>query len=448
LCPTSAYSPEVFDGNKPTWILVKDGDFYEPIYVYETKKRVKNIEKEPHKSLVIHGLFQTKTSSDDKIDALLKSLQAEMRKQCRPKNSLPELYTFKRGLSSREMMRILTQVGYTVHLQVMNYQSKIVGFVVSIVPENTRFFVPCMPSPLLDEVDLILIDQVTDWKDYSRTVELLNALYVKTEGKIKCSPKMKIVDDGMVVGILTETEQYVKIAPNAPNTPDKLEEMEGVDYIEADKVVVGSVAPNNRRVRTIRNIHMESRFYRIFRTVVRELLSQYEKRIYKLQIVDMLENLTYSYSEKMAKLDEILRKVVGDAVEFKSMSEDMVDYLSVDTHFMNYTRCKKCEIRNVCKMGEDGHCHLYFPSKNLVMGMRNDQLYYTRLADELLRFYRIRAFMLEPMYYLNLTNVDYKINDNEILLLETFLKSENFSDLRLFNFSEYLREIPYDIAEV
>jgi hypothetical protein len=87
------------------------------------------------------------------------------------------------------------------------------------------------------------------------------------------------------------------------------------------------------------------------------------------------------------------------------------------------------------------------PSRNLVMGMSNDELYYTRLSDELLRFHRVRSFMLEPMYYLNLSNIDYKINDNEILLLETFLKSEHFSDLRLFNFSDYLRQIPYDIAD-
>ena len=51
------------------------------------------------------------------------------------------------------------------------------------------------------------------------------------------------------------------------------------------------------------------------------------------------------------------------------------------------------------------------------------------------------------MYYLNLSNIDYQINEDEILLLETYIKSENFADLRIFNFSEFLKNIPYELAE-
>ena len=438
LCPTSAYSPKLFDASRGTWILFKDGDFYEPIYVFENKKKV-----------VIHRLFHSGTKSlDSKMENLIQMVEKAVTSQCRPRTSLPNVYEFKRNISATEMYVVLSRYNYIIHLQVMNYQSKIVGFVTSYAKtkgESTRFFVPCAPSTLLDNLDLILIDQVKDWKDYKTTIQEFNQLYVKTEGKIKCSPKTKIVDDDKIIGIFTETEQYVKISPAMENTPDELQEMESMDYLEADKVIVGSVAPNNKRVRTIRNIHMESRFYRIFRTTVRELLSQYENRFYKLQIMDMLENLTYSYSQKMSKIEAFLRKVVGDSVAFQRMKEDDIDYLDNDTNFTNYTQCIKCE-HNVCKKGDDGVCHLHFPRENLVMGMRNDELYYARLSDELLRFHRVRLFMLEPMHYLNLTNIDYQINDDEILLLETFLKSENFSDLRLFNFNEYLRQIPYDIA--
>jgi len=436
VCPTSAYLPKAFDPSKPTWVLFKDGDFFEPIYVYENRKKI-----------VIHKLFRS-GDADPTMNNILKLIDNTMNTHCKPQNSLPGIYTFKRNLSAAKMYDLLQSLQYTVVLQVMNYQSKIVGMVVADAENATRFFVPCAPSTLIDQVDLVLIDQVKDWKDYATTVRLLNQLYVASEGKIKCSPKMKIVDDDNIIGIVTETDQYVRISPSTPKVDDALEEMSGVDYLEADKVIIGTVAPNNQRVRTIRNIHLESRFYRVFRTMVRELLGQYENRLYKLQIVDMLENLAYSYIQKMGKIETILRKMVDTAIEFRSMSEDTTDYLADDAHFMDYTRCKKCENRNVCKLGEDGQCHLFLPERHLVMGMRNDELYYARLTDELLRFRRVRLFMLEPMYYLNLTNVDYKINDDEILLLETFLKSENFSDLRLFNFNEYLREITYDIADV
>jgi hypothetical protein len=436
LCPTSSYSPHMFDVSKGTWILFKDGDFYEPIYIYENKKKI-----------TVHKIFYGGTKAlDSKMENLLKFIEKTMNTQCSPKNSLPKLYNYKRNLPIHEMLNILLSSDYNVYLQVMNYQSKIIGFIVSEKDSTVKFFVPCNPSTLVDNYDLILIDQVNNWNNYSTTIKELNQLYVKTQGKIKCSPKVKIIDDEKVIGILTETEQYIKISPPVDNIPDQLEEIEGVDYIEADKIIIGSVAPNNKRVRIIRNIHMESRFYRIFRAMVRELLSQYENRFYKLQIRDMLENLAYSYSQKMKKIEEIIRKIVGDSIVFKRMNDNTVEYLENEGHFIDYIRCKKCETRNICKVGEDGHCHLYLPSQNLVMGMSNDELYYARLSDELLRFHRIRLFMLEPMYYLNLTNIDYKINDDEILLLETFIKSDNFSDLRIFNFSEYLKQIPYDIA--
>ena len=434
ICPTSAYSPKLFYHTKGTWILYKDGDSYEPIYIFENKSGV-----------IIHKLFQSgKKSTNNKMENMLQFLEKTLQSQCSPKNSLPQQYHFKKNMSASEMLHTLVANDYNVHYQVMNYQSKIIGMIIS--SDTIRFFVPCSPSGILDNQDLILINQVKDWKDYNTTVQELNKLYVKTEGKIKCSPKMKIIDDKKIVGIITETEQYVKIMPVIENVSDLLDEIAGVDYFEADNSIIGSTAPNNKRIRTIRNIHMESRFYRIFRTMVRELLSQYETRFYKLQIRDMLENLTYSYSQKMAKIEEILRKMIGDSIEFRRMNDNTIEYMDDDVNFMNYIRCKQCNTHNVCKTSSDGKCHLYLPRNNLVMGVNNDELYYARLSDELLRFHRIRLFMLEPMHYLNLTNIDYKINDDEILLLETFLKSENFSDLRLFNFNEYLRQIPYDIA--
>jgi hypothetical protein len=225
-------------------------------------------------------------------------LEKAVTTQCRPQSSLPKLYDFKRNMSAAEMYVVLGKHDYLVHLQAHELPIQDCG-VGGCAGENrynpgNPVFVPCAPSTLLDDVDLILVDQVQEWKDYQTTVQELNQLYVTTEGKINVFRKRKLSTTIRLWEVLTETEQYVKISPAMENVADELEEMESMDYLEADKVIVGSVAPNNKRVRTIRNIHMESRFYRIFRTTVRELLGQYENRFYKLQIVDMLENLAYS----------------------------------------------------------------------------------------------------------------------------------------------------------
>ena len=161
----------------------------------------------------------------------------------------------------------------------------------------------------------------------------------------------------------------------------------------------------------------------------------------------MLENLAFSYQQKLVKLVDILKKVVKTSIQFREMSDEDLDYLAVEDRFREYSFCKKCENRNLCSMDENGDCQLSLPSEHLITGMENEKLYYFRLADELLRFHRIRSYILEPMYYLNLSNIDYQINEDEILLLETYIKSENFADLRIFNFSEFLKNIPYELAE-
>jgi uncharacterized protein YeeX (DUF496 family) len=437
VCPTSSYSPQMFDKNRETLLLYKDGPFYEPIYYYDNKQT----------KFKILRLF----SPTPQTKSLLLFLENNMKNQCKPKDSLPRLYDFKRNLPVETIIDILKTptVDYKIHTQVLNYQSKIVGLIVSSSASYIRFFLPSSPSALLDDYDFEFMDDVTDWKDYKTTVRELNQLKVASKGRLFCTAKTKIVDNGMIIGLLTETNQYIKISPSIENVADGLSSMDGIDYLEADKHIFehSIVEIDNPRITTIRNIRMESKFYRLFRSTIRTMLSHYEYRFFKLKIIDMLENLAFSYQQKLVKLVDFLKQVVKTSIQFREMTDDDLDYLAVENHFREYSFCKKCENRNLCSLDTNGHCQLVLPSEHLITGMENEKLYYFRLADELLRFHRIRSYMLEPMYYLNLSNIDYQINDDEILLLETYIKSENFSDLRIFNFSDYLKNIPYELAE-
>ena len=89
---------------------------------------------------------------------------------------------------------------------------------------------------------------------------------------------------------------------------------------------------------------------------------------------------------------------------------------------------------------------LCIPKNNLISGAGNEALYFARIADELLRYKRVRLFMLEPKRYLNITNVDYKITDHEIILLQSLLDGDYFDDLIPFDTNKYVQNITYDIA--
>jgi ABC-type uncharacterized transport system substrate-binding protein len=54
---------------------------------------------------------------------------------------------------------------------------------------------------------------------------------------------------------------------------------------------------------------------------------------------------------------------------------------------------------------------------------------------------------MEPKYYLNVSNVNYKINSNEILLLDSAINAAYLNDTNIFSVNEYIRNITYEIAE-
>ena len=62
------------------------------------------------------------------------------------------------------------------------------------------------------------MNDLSIWRPYNETVEYLLDLkkrskrYEKTIGIILCKPEFKIVEDEMVVGILTETNQFIQIS--------------------------------------------------------------------------------------------------------------------------------------------------------------------------------------------------------------------------------------------
>jgi hypothetical protein len=54
--------------------------------------------------------------------------------------------------------------------------------------------------------------------------------------------------------------------------------------------------------------------------------------------------------------------------------------------------------------------------------------------------------MMEPIQYLNLSNISFKVNDDEILLLDSAMNSGYFNDANVFNVSEYIKNITFDMA--
>jgi hypothetical protein len=72
---------------------------------------------------------------------------------------------------------------------------------------------------------------------------------------------------------------------------------------------------------------------------------------------------------------------------------------------------------------EPHKCSIMFPDKNLINGIDNRTFYYGKLADELLRYTRIRRFLLSPTSSVaSLMPLKYNLREDEIILLHSQLE--------------------------
>ena len=85
--------------------------------------------------------------------------------------------------------------------------------------------------------------------------------------------------------------------------------------------------------------------------------------------------------------------------------------------------------------------------KSLLNNDNNEEIYFKRLSDELIRYNNVRAFILEPKSFLDFSDVKLKLSDNEILLLDSNLNQEYFENLVPSKKNEFIKYNTYDTVE-
>ena len=96
---------------------------------------------------------------------------------------------------------------------------------------------------------------------------------------------------------------------------------------------------------------------------------------------------------------------------------------------------------------ENDKYSLCIPEDNLInQQLKNEVVYYTRLADELIRFNRIQLFMLNKNEFINITETDFNVNDNELFIIQSILFDNYFENLKPKNNNKYVSNITYDNA--
>jgi hypothetical protein len=480
ICPTNHYSIHSFDGKKPTLILIKQESFFEPIYSYRFNKS--------SETLFVGKLFSeydTKLSVTMR-DFFKKVVKPYIQNMCLPIPSIPNLYKMNQSILLDELIHNLDKIKYVVLQQVVNYQNKVIGVVVSENDkrkENGRKkmdshgtgFIPCFPSSINENYDYHYMTDKDIWNTYSNTLYHLVNVYKESKGKIPCNPILKVVEDEMIIGFLTQTNQFVQLSQPTSIESDEIKDdlpllkdqhyvvnsAHEKDFKNADVSIALSNRVDTERVEYVKKIKMEFEFYQVFRTTIRILLNDYENIKLRESIEDEIKKNYIMYFSKIEVIKTLLKELVerkNTVIFTDNYNYDMINEITTcirrstsvnDENTGLPGEKSKCSMKSpLCIVSDNGNvCQLILPKRNLVTGKNNELIYYEKMADELIRYIRINKYIFDPKSYLSFDTMGYNLNDNEILLFQSLITQEYFEGLIPAIQNKYVKHNTYDSVE-
>ncbi len=479
VCPTNHYATTFFDNYKDTVIVIKhEKEFdnktyslYEPIYAIEDKKREFAV------------TYAFKLNALININETIELIKQSFSK-CAPYSSMPKVYEFKKNIFLERLVDLLDLKAYTVEKQVMNFNGKVIGVIASKKGTNNKGtnnkginnkesnykgFIPCFPSAFIKHLDTGFIWMDEDYNDtYSNTMAFLNRVYKDLGGRIPCKPKIKVIEDELIVGIITETNQFIMLSEPVVDTFSndglttiedmgilKISSNEQDNKIETDSLVdivsEGIIEGENvdiERITYVNNIRLESKFYNVFRNTVRMLLGQMRYRDIKEKLEGLVNSDRILYLKKLKEVDLLLRELMRNSVEFTQIDKNLLsDFIKNDIINCSTLSGDQCSSNKFCLEKNDGSCALIIPNKNLINGTDNEIVYFGKLSDELIRYNRIKSFIFQPNVFLSFTHVKYNLRNDEIILLQSLLTQEYFEDLIVAPMNAYTKFNTYDTAQ-
>jgi hypothetical protein len=164
VCPTNHYSNHAYDDRKSSIILIKRDNWFEPVFSYYNN----NGEQ------IISSTF---TENDKNLkDVFTNVIRKTLGERCRAIfNNRNREYRFEQAKILDDLISILDRKKYIINTQVLNFQGKVIGLLVTN-PDGLDGFIPCYPSSLNDTYDYVYMSDDI-WKSYDNTLTFLRTYY-------------------------------------------------------------------------------------------------------------------------------------------------------------------------------------------------------------------------------------------------------------------------------
>ena len=434
ICPTNHYSSAFFDINKKVAILIKKDGLFEPIISYEDQG----------KRYVINRRFSLKYKDMlPNLKAVIDSIRRSMTDKCIPLPSRPNVYKFATNLPLSRVIYLLKLKKYVISNQIINNNAKVIG--VEVTKGDLRGMVPCFPSsPDLSIEGYTRIDDYLG-NSYSDTKQFLTKINKDTNGKLPILPSIKVIDDDLIVGIITQSNQFVPINPPIQDVyGDDLKTVTDMDYINVNNISMINKSTDKKRLKYMKRIKLETGFYNTFRNMVRMMLGQYKYNSIRQEIEQLVSNVKLSYLTKIRQVDAKIHLLVNGLISFTKLDKSIISSIHTVTNCNTLSK-DKCNEKLNC-VATDGNCVLLLPKINLINDVDNEAMYFGKISDEIVRYSRIRSFIFEPKSFLSFTVLKYNLSEDEIILLQSLLTQDYFDELTPRTENKYIKHNAFDTA--
>ena len=424
ICPKQSYSNEFIDLKKKCLLLIQKNEYFEPVYLINNTI-----------DYYIVKTFSFAKSSEDKLLAGFKNILNSIRNSINSKcvgsittNKYDDtFYDFKPNLHLDNVISSIIHLKYDITHQIMDYNNKVIGLLINNNIEHG--FIPCYPSALSSTYESIpykMIDEITEheYNDYNATKHILEKIYSSSNYKIIIKPLYKIIEDNLIIGILTNGNQFIQLSKPEFNNSDELKEINDSNYVYIDKNIQTNISQDNERTNMVNNIKLETQFYNSFKNTFKKILGIHRNTIYKTSIIKIINNNSILYLDKIANIYNLLKTIGENYVVFAKYDKNILAAIKKITSCVDDDECNT----SFCMKTND-ICSLIIPKKNLINGENNEEIYYSRLSDEFVRYNKFKNFIFENNISYNYGSVEYNILENELLLFHSTLTQEYLKDL-------------------
>ena len=280
---------------------------------------------------------------------------------------------------------------------------------------------------------------------------------MKNEG-LEISLNQVLSKDEKIYGFLTNTLQFVKINPSIERKIIETEYPEWTDkilkigqYYSADRISTIAQEYNDETHKNIQNVRLETTYYNVFRSILRNIISNEGITIKRKEVEELKEFLGLKDNDETIEKTEITKPTDAD----KSKAKHILEQLMKDRIYFikenyekprRYTDITSCIRNNIDVV----HCNdekLIIPDMNLNNNnITNSEFYYNKIIDELIRFPQVRKFIMEPNRYLNVSSDTIKINKDEIIMLETVMRETLPNTIKTNDYECNNIRVPYKYA--